>query len=216
MPTSLPPELDVDTGRTNPQAIEAEIRQPRGKLGIHEHHSERSHGLKSEEGVHGQDDGAGRPALGLVRGGVHTGVGMLSVPRNASQDFGQPVAGEQLGGVEHGPGQPVQLVDTAVAGQAESEGGVLHRPHAAPVVAEGVVGAVRRRQCAHAPAAEQVRLQQASGYHRAEVLGHDARGQHVPGIRGDRFHVGAVGAEGHGIELAIRHPERRLELLAQP
>ena len=53
-----------------------------------------------------------------------------------------PVDGGQL---EEGFGQPHRLLSEPEASEPEADGGVLHGPDRAPVIAERIVGGVARR-----------------------------------------------------------------------
>lgn len=86
---------------------------------------------------------------------------MIQIPRVAAVHFGQAVELEERCGVEKRTGQAVHVVVQAIPHEAERERALFNRPHTPTVITEWVVRRVIRGERADAPAAEQVRGEQA-------------------------------------------------------
>ena len=94
-------------------------------------------------------------ACGLHAVGYSTGK-CVSLARVAGERLRQAIV-EEVRGLEHRAADARGLGAVAVAPQAPRDDRVVVRPHRADVVADRVVGALRRRHRAHAPAREQRR-----------------------------------------------------------
>src|SRR5919201_2039018 len=90
-------------------------------------------------------------------------MGVCLVAGQAADDLGESVSFEEGGGGEGGLGEPVELLDAAVAGQSQAGGTGLDGPDAAAVVAERVVGGVIGGQGPDATAAKEVGSIQSEG-----------------------------------------------------
>ena len=79
-----------------------------GEVGVDHEEASRGHRLHAQEGLDEGQNGAGRPALGLVGGGAHTGVDVFGVAGDAAKDLGQQVAAGPSGLEDRG-GVPLQV-----------------------------------------------------------------------------------------------------------
>src|SRR5262249_24489225 len=98
----LPPAAQVDLGRTDAQAVEGDVGEPTGEVGVDAEATMRGVGLEAQDRLEQVEDRAGGPGLGDVGAGVEDRE-RVRLAGDAGKELGEPVTHEEAGGLRDVP-----------------------------------------------------------------------------------------------------------------